>query len=104
MMVAIIVSAIFQATLVGDFYSKYAILMLVLIIGISEWLQYARTVQSIRAGGKKKEYVEAARVMGFKAPRIMFRHILPNCLSPILVISTVQVAKMPLWRKRRCHS
>ena len=41
---------------------------------------------------KKKEYVEAARVMGFKAPRIMFRHILPNCLSPILVISTVQVA------------
>ena len=41
---------------------------------------------------KKKEYVEAARVMGFKAPRIMFRHILPNCLSPILVISTVQIA------------
>lgn len=44
------------------------------------------------AGGEEKEYVEAARVMGFKAPRIMFRHILPNCLSPILVISTVQVA------------
>ena len=41
---------------------------------------------------KKKEYVEAAQVMGFRAPRIMFRHILPNCLSPILVISTVQVA------------
>ncbi|WP_024871293.1 ABC transporter permease [Tolumonas lignilytica] len=92
MMVAIIVSAIFQAMLGGEFYSHYAILMLVLIIGISEWPQYARTVRASVLSEKKKEYVEAARVMGFKAPRIMFRHILPNCLSPILVISTVQVA------------
>ncbi len=92
MMVAIIVSAIFQAALGGEFYSKYAILMLVVIIGISEWPQYARTVRASVLAEKKKEYVEAARVMGFKAPRIMFRHILPNCLSPILVISTVQVA------------
>ena len=92
MMVAIIVSAIFQAMLGGEFYSQYAILMLVLIIGISEWPQYARTVRASVLSEKKKEYVEAARVMGFKAPRIMFRHILPNCLSPILVISTVQVA------------
>lgn len=92
MMIAIIISAIFQAMLGGDFYSKYAILMLVVIIGISEWPQYARTVRASVLSEKKKEYVEAAKVMGFKAPRIMFRHILPNCLSPILVISTVQVA------------
>ncbi len=92
MMVAIIVSAIFQAMFGGEFYSKYAVLMLVLIIGISEWPQYARTVRASVLAEKKKEYVEAAKVMGFKAPRIMFRHILPNCLSPILVISTVQVA------------
>jgi peptide/nickel transport system permease protein len=92
MMIAIIISAIFQAMLGGDFYSKYAILMLVVIIGVSEWPQYARTVRASVLSEKKKEYVEAAKVMGFKAPRIMFRHILPNCLSPILVISTVQVA------------
>ena len=92
MMVAIIISAIFQAALGGEFYSQYAILMLVVIIGISEWPQYARTIRASVLAEKKKEYVEAARVMGFKAPRIMFRHILPNCLSPILVISTVQVA------------
>ena len=92
MMVAIIVSAIFQAALGGEFYSQYAILMLVVIIGISEWPQYARTIRASVLAEKKKEYVEAARVMGFRAPRIMFRHILPNCLSPILVISTVQVA------------
>lgn len=92
MMVAIIVSAIFQAALGGEFYSQYAILMLVVIIGISEWPQYARTIRASVLAEKKKEYVEAARIMGFRAPRIMFRHILPNCLSPILVISTVQVA------------
>ncbi len=92
MMVAIIVSAIFQATFGSEFYSKFAILMLVVIIGIAEWPQYARTVRASVLAEKKKEYVEAAQVMGFRAPRIMFRHILPNCLSPILVISTVQVA------------
>ncbi|MGR5120379.1 ABC transporter permease [Vibrio astriarenae] len=92
MMVAIIVSAIFKASFGSQFYSQYAVVMLVVIIGIAEWPQYARTVRATVLAEKKKEYVEAARVMGFKAPRIMFRHILPNCLSPILVISTVQIA------------
>ncbi|ENY73045.1 ABC transporter permease [Aeromonas diversa] len=92
MMVAIIVSAIFQAAFGSEFFSQYAILMLVVIIGVAEWPQYARTVRASVLAEKKKEYVEAAKVMGFRAPRIMFRHILPNCLSPILVISTVQVA------------
>jgi peptide/nickel transport system permease protein len=92
MMVAIIVSAIFKASFGSEFYSQYAVLMLVVIIGVAEWPQYARTVRASVLAEKQKEYVEAAQVMGFKAGRIMFRHILPNCLSPILVISTVQVA------------
>ncbi|MGB5445748.1 MAG: ABC transporter permease [Psychromonas sp.] len=92
MMVAIIVSAIFKASFGNEFYSQYAVIMLVVIIGIAEWPQYARTIRASVLAEKEKEYVEAARVMGFKAGRIMFRHILPNCLSPILVISTVQVA------------
>lgn len=92
MMVAIIISAIFKASFGGEVYSQYAVLMLVVIIGLAEWPQYARTVRASVLAEKKKEYVEAAKVMGLKTPRIMFRHILPNCLSPILVISTVQVA------------
>ncbi|MGF1701064.1 ABC transporter permease [Photobacterium makurazakiensis] len=92
MMVAIIVSAIFRAALGAQLYSQYAVIMLVVIIGVAEWPQYARTIRASVLAEKKKEYVEAAKVMGFRAPRIMFRHILPNCLSPILVISTVQVA------------
>ncbi|HIF9209277.1 TPA: ABC transporter permease [Photobacterium damselae] len=92
MMVAIIISAIFRTALGSELYAQYAVVMLVVIIGIAEWPQYARTIRASVLAEKKKEYVEAAKVMGFRAPRIMFHHILPNCLSPILVISTVQVA------------
>lgn len=92
MMVAIIISAIFKTVFGAQFYSEYALVILVIIIGVSEWPQYARTIRSSALSEKKKEYVEAAKVMGFGPLRIMFLHILPNCLSPILVISTVQIA------------
>lgn len=92
MMVAIVVLAIFQAAFGAELYAKLAIFMLILVIGIAEWPQYARTVRASVLAEKHKEYVDAARVMGFKSGRIMLRHILPNTLSPILVISTVQVA------------
>ncbi len=92
MMVAIIVLAVFQASFGSELYSQLAMIMLILVIGIAEWPQYARTIRASVLAEKNKEYVEAARVMGFGSGRIMFRHILPNCLSPILVISTVQIA------------
>ncbi|MFI3245431.1 MAG: ABC transporter permease [Ferrimonas sp.] len=92
LMIAIIISAIVKATLGSELYSQYAIFMLILIIGISEWPQYARTVRASVLAEKQKEYVDAARVMGFNSMRIMFRHILPNSMTPILVISTVQIA------------
>ncbi|PID48475.1 MAG: ABC transporter permease [Proteobacteria bacterium] len=92
LMVAIIVLAIFRTTFGSEVYQQYAMLMLVVVIGIAEWPQYARTVRASVLAEKKKEYVDAARVMGVSTSRIMFRHILPNTLSPILVISTVQVA------------
>lgn len=92
MMVAIVVLAIFQASFGAELYQELAMIMLILVIGIAEWPQYARTIRASVLAEKKKEYVDAARVIGLKSPRIMFRHILPNTLSPILVISTVQVA------------
>ncbi len=92
LMVAIIVLAVFKTAFGAELYSQLAMLMLILVIGIAEWPQYARTVRAQVLSEKHKEYVEAARVMGLGGRRIMFRHILPNCLSPILVISTVQVA------------
>ena len=92
MMVAIVLSAVFQTAFGVGRYEEMAVPFLVMVIGIAEWPQYARTVRASVLAEKKKEYVEAARVIGFSSRRIMWRHILPNSLSPILVISTVQVA------------
>lgn len=92
LMVAIFLSAIFQALFGVAAFESLAVPFLVLVIGIAEWPQYARTVRASVLAEKKKEYVEAARVMGLPARRIMWHHILPNTLSPILVLSTVQVA------------
>ncbi|HUV23573.1 MAG TPA: ABC transporter permease [Gammaproteobacteria bacterium] len=92
LMVAIIVLAIVKNAFGSETYSSYAMLILILVIGLSEWPQIARTVRSSVLGEKEKEYVDAAHVMGFGPVRIMFKHILPNCLSPIFVIGTVQIA------------
>lgn len=92
LMVAIIVLAVFQGLFGTELYERLAILMLILVIGIAEWPQYARTVRASVLAEKKKEYVDAVRVIGLGRMRIMFRHILPNTLSPLLVISTLQIA------------
>jgi peptide/nickel transport system permease protein len=91
-MVAIFFGAILQAALGVSRYADVAVPFLIFVIGFSEWPQYARTVRASVLAEKKKEYVEAARVIGLRPMRIMFRHILPNTLTPVLVISTVQVA------------
>jgi peptide/nickel transport system permease protein len=91
-MIAIFIGAIFQMVFGVANYEKIAAGLLILIIGLAEWPQYARTVRASVLAERKKEYVEAARVIGLSRVRIMWRHILPNTLSPVLVISTVQVA------------
>jgi len=92
MMVAIFLGAIFQTAFGVAMYERFAVVLLVFIIGLAEWPQYARTVRASVLGEKQKEYVEAARVIGLNPARIMLRHVLPNTISPVLVISTVQVA------------
>jgi len=57
-----------------------------------QWAYYARTVRGAALVEKKKEYVEAARVMAFSTRRIVLRHILPNVLPPLIVVATVQIA------------
>jgi peptide/nickel transport system permease protein len=92
LMVAIIVLAIVKNAFGADTYSSWAMFILILVIGLSEWPQIARTVRSSVLAEKEKEYVDAAHVMGFGSTRIMFKHILPNCMSPIFVIATLQIA------------
>ncbi|MTJ03731.1 MAG: ABC transporter permease [Sediminimonas qiaohouensis] len=93
LMIAIIVLAIFQAAFDANTYADYAIFMLIVIIGVAEWPKFARTVRSSVLGEKSKEYVDAARVIGLPPRKIMVTHILPNTLTPVLVISTIQVAE-----------
>jgi peptide/nickel transport system permease protein len=66
--------------------------VLVISIGLAYWVQYARTVRGVTLVERNKEYVEAARLIGLSPARIMFQHILPNVLSPVLVIATINLA------------
>lgn len=92
LMVAIFISAVFQILFGIGSYEKLAIPLLIVIIGLSEWPVYARTIRASVMGEKNKEYVEAARVIGLSRPVIMVRHVLPNTLTSVMVISTIQVA------------
>jgi peptide/nickel transport system permease protein len=66
--------------------------VLVLAIGLSFWVQYARTVRGSVMVEKNKDYVAAAQLIGLPAPVIMLRHVLPNAMGPILVIATINLA------------
>jgi peptide/nickel transport system permease protein len=57
-----------------------------------QWAYYARTVRAAALVERRKEYIEAARALGLSQARIVFRHLLPNCLPPLIVVATVQVA------------
>ncbi len=57
-----------------------------------QWAYYTRTVRAAALVETQKEYVEAARVLALSHRRILFRHLLPNCLPPLIVVATVQVA------------
>jgi peptide/nickel transport system permease protein len=92
LMVAIITLAIFQAAFGTASYEKMAVCMMIVVLGLAEWPQYARTVRASALAERKKDYVSAARSLGTSTHKIIFQHILPNTFSPILVISTLQVA------------
>jgi peptide/nickel transport system permease protein len=66
--------------------------VLVLAIGLSFWVQYARTVRGSVLVEKNKDYVAAAQLIGLPAPVIMLRHVLPNAMGPVLVIATINLA------------
>jgi peptide/nickel transport system permease protein len=66
--------------------------VLVVAIGLSFWVQYARTVRASTMVEKSRDYVLAARLIGLSHTRILFSHILPNVMGPVLVIATINLA------------
>lgn len=65
----------------------------VLALVVVQWAYYARAVRGSALVEKRREYIEAARSLVIPRRRIIFRHLLPNCLPPIIVIATVQIAQ-----------
>ncbi len=92
LLVALMIFGILRGIVPPDMQDDVAIYVLILSIGLSDWVQYARTVRSSTLSEKNKEYVQAARLFGVSAPRILFRHILPNVMGPVLVIGTIGLA------------
>lgn len=70
---------------------------LILVLGISDWVIYARTIRGSVLSLKEKEFVEAARSVGTRHSAIIRRHILPNVISPLLVLGTLRVANVIIW-------
>lgn len=61
-------------------------------VGLTMWVEVARVVRGQILSIREKEYVEAGRALGFKSPRIIFRHVLPNIMGPVIVISAANFA------------
>jgi len=91
-LIALLIDGVARSLLPRDMHDEVAIYVLVFAIGISGWVQYARTVRGSTLVEKNKEYVQAARVMGIPPVLIMLRHVLPNVMGPVLVIATIHLA------------
>ena len=92
LMLAIVALALFRAGLGGESLSRYAVPLLVVVIGLAEWPYFARTARAATQVEAAKDYVRAGRALGAANSAIMGRHILPNILSPLIVVATTQVA------------
>ena len=90
-LVALLIDGIGKAVF-PDASETLAFGVLIAAIAMTGWVQYARTVRGSTLVEREKEYVQAARVIGVPALRIMRRHVLPNVLGPVMVLATIQVA------------
>jgi peptide/nickel transport system permease protein len=90
-LIALLIDGVGKA-LFPNAHDALAFSVLILAIGLTGWVQYARTVRGSTMVERNKEYVQAARVIGVSGARIMRKHVLPNVLGPVLVLATVQIA------------
>jgi peptide/nickel transport system permease protein len=91
-LIALLLDGVAHALLKPANRDESAFAVLVLSIGLSFWVQYARTVRASTMVEKNRDYVLAARLIGLSHTRILFSHILPNVMGPVLVIATINLA------------
>jgi peptide/nickel transport system permease protein len=90
-LVALLINGVARGLLPGARGEGVSILILIFAIGITTWVQYARTIRGKTMVEKDKEYVLSARVIGLHPVLIMVRHVLPNVITPVLVIATINL-------------
>ncbi|MBT6833465.1 ABC transporter permease [Amylibacter sp.] len=91
-LIAMLIFGVARGLLPPELRYEMAITVLIISIGLSEWVPFARTVRGSTMVEKEKEYIAAAQLIGLKKWQIMIRHILPNILGPVLVIATITFA------------
>jgi len=91
-LIALLIDGVARGVLPRDLHDDVWFYVLVFAIGISGWVQYARTVRGSTLVERNKEYVQAARVIGVRPAVITLRHVLPNVMGPVLVIATIHLA------------
>lgn len=91
-LVALLIFGIAKGITPPSYRDEVAIWVLILAIGLSDWVQFARVVRGATLVERNKEYVQAAKLIGRKPMAIMLKHILPNTLGPVLVIATISLA------------
>ncbi|MBL8329051.1 MAG: ABC transporter permease [Rubrivivax sp.] len=91
-LVALLIDGVGRA-MFPNAHETLAFAVLILAIALTGWVKYARTVRGSTMVERQKEYVQAARVIGVSNTRIMWRHVLPNVLGPVLVLATIDVAQ-----------
>jgi peptide/nickel transport system permease protein len=91
-LIALLIDGVVKSVFGNQLDAGSTLAVLVVAIGLSFWVQYARTVRSSVMVEKNKDYVAAAQLIGLPAPVIMLRHVLPNAMGPILVIATINLA------------
>ena len=91
-LIALLLDGVAHALLKPANRDESAFAVLVLSIGLSFWVQYARTVRASTMVEKNRDYVLAARLIGLSHARILFYHVLPNVMGPVMVIATINLA------------
>lgn len=90
-LVALLIDGLSHTLLPRAVHDRLALLVVIFAIGVSTWVQYARTVRGATLVEKNKDYVHAARLIGMGPLRILFQQVLPNVLGPVLVIATLSL-------------
>jgi len=91
-LMALLVDGVARGFISKSLHNDMAIYVLIFAIGISEWPQFARVTRAATLVEKNKEYILASKIIGLSNFLIMFKHILPNILRPVLVIATIGLA------------